>query len=224
MNYAIAFLKSFIFLVSSSMLYPVLFFLVLLMCWIVMQAGALFYDWIARRRAGRISVISVIQGIKRDGRHIVLTPEVRSYMNDLIKVTGREKEGGLPEGYPGDLVAGALLEERIQRVNKSLDLLKVVIRVGPGLGLIGTLIPMGTGLSALGQGDIARLSSDLVVAFTTTVVGMFEGLMAYFFFTIRKRWVEQDTMYMELVTELLAGEAGSMARDSGVQTEEGKAS
>jgi len=80
----------------------------------------------------------------------------------------------------------------------------MIIRIGPGLGLIGTLIPMGTGLAALGQGDMTKLSSDLVIAFTTTVVGLALGMVAFFFFTIKKRWVEEDIKNIELATDLLA--------------------
>ncbi len=80
----------------------------------------------------------------------------------------------------------------------------MIIRIGPSLGLIGTLIPMGTGLAALGQGDMTGLSSDLVIAFTTTVVGLAVGIVAYFFYTIKRRWVEEDIKNIELATEILA--------------------
>jgi biopolymer transport protein ExbB/TolQ len=99
-----------------------------------------------------------------------------------------------------------LLRESEHQLWKSLDRLKMLIRIGPGLGLIGTLIPMGTGLAALGQGDLSRLSGDLVIAFTTTVVGMALGLVSYFFFTIQRRWVEEDVKNMELVAEILMAE------------------
>ena len=99
-----------------------------------------------------------------------------------------------------------LLRDAEHRLWRSLDSLKMIIRIGPGLGLIGTLIPMGTGLAALGQGDLAQLSQDLVVAFTTTVVGMALGLLSYFFFTIQRRWVEQDIKNMELAAELLCND------------------
>jgi biopolymer transport protein ExbB/TolQ len=56
--------------------------------------------------------------------------------------------------------------------------------------LLGTLIPMGTGLASLGQGDLTKLSSDLVIAFTTTVVGLAAGTVAFCFYTVRRRWLE----------------------------------
>jgi biopolymer transport protein ExbB/TolQ len=67
---------------------------------------------------------------------------------------------------------------------------------------------MGTGLAALGQGDMTRLSSDLVIAFTTTVVGLTVGTVAFFFYTIKRRWVEEDIKNIELATEVLMTESG----------------
>jgi biopolymer transport protein ExbB/TolQ len=61
---------------------------------------------------------------------------------------------------------------------------------------------MGTGLAALGQGDMTRLTTDLVLAFTTTVVGLAIGTTAFVFYTVRRRWIEEDVKNMELATEL----------------------
>jgi biopolymer transport protein ExbB/TolQ len=64
---------------------------------------------------------------------------------------------------------------------------------------------MGTGLGALSQGDMTKLSTDLVIAFTTTVVGLAVGITSYFFYTIKRRWIEEDIKNIELATEILAG-------------------
>jgi biopolymer transport protein ExbB/TolQ len=45
-----------------------------------------------------------------------------------------------------------------------------------------------------------------VIAFTTTVVGLAAGILAYFFYTVRRRWVEEDIKNIELVTDILAGD------------------
>jgi len=65
---------------------------------------------------------------------------------------------------------------------------------------------MGTGLASLGQGDLTRFTGDLVIAFTTTVVGLALGIVSYFFFTVQRRWVEEDVKNMELAAETLAGD------------------
>ena len=50
---------------------------------------------------------------------------------------------------------------------------------------------------------MSQLSSDLVIAFTTTVVGLAVGITAFFFYTVKRRWVEEDLKNMELAMEVL---------------------
>jgi uncharacterized membrane protein len=42
----------------------------------------------------------------------------------------------------------------------------------------------------------------LVIAFTTTVTGLAIGTAAFFFYTVRRRWIEEDIKNMELATEM----------------------
>ena len=45
-----ALLKTFIYLISSSLVYPVLFLLCLLVLFIIVQAGGFFAEWLERTR------------------------------------------------------------------------------------------------------------------------------------------------------------------------------
>ncbi|MDR3279007.1 MAG: MotA/TolQ/ExbB proton channel family protein, partial [Synergistaceae bacterium] len=90
---------------------------------------------------------------------------------------------------------------------KKLDYLRILTRLGPSMGLVGTLIPMSTGLASLSQGDTSRLSSDLVVAFSTTVVGLCSGVAADIIYTIKSRWLESDLQTLQLVIESRAARA-----------------
>lgn len=184
-----AFLKSFIYLVSSSLLFPVLLLLCLLTLWTVVYSGHFFSMWLSRRRL-KPDPLAAAAGKEFSA----LPPDVRAFADKLLAI---------PHDHRREIAVLNLLREMEHRMWKSLDGLKMLIRIGPGLGLIGTLIPMGTGLASLGQGDISRLSGDLVIAFTTTVVGMALGLAAYCFFTVRRRWIEEDIKNMELVAEIV---------------------
>ncbi len=73
-----------------------------------------------------------------------------------------------------------------------LGRLSLGIRLGPILGLAGTLIPLGPALVALSGGDIATLSSKLVVAFTTTVLGLLIGGACFAMHSVRRHWYMQD--------------------------------
>ena len=192
----IAFLKTFIYLIASSLFLPVLLILSCLFVWMLVYSGTFFREWLSRNRLKKKAdnlPEKIISGEYKDCLPLSV----------ITVITALEPLKGTPDPVP----VVNLLRDSEHRIWKSLDTLKMMIRIGPGLGLIGTLIPMGTGLASLGQGDLGQLSQDLVVAFTTTVVGMALGLLAYFYFTIQRRWVELDIKNIELAAELLTGEA-----------------
>lgn len=192
-----ALLKSFIYIISSSLLYPVLFLLVVLTGWILIYSGSFFAEWLERIRLKKYPPERLPQIIRQGDNPGVFSHRVNSYIKDLRRLLNNEDRSTEAE-------IENFLQEKTLSIWKSLDRSRMVIRIGPGLGLIGTLIPMGTGLAALGQGDMTKLSSDLVIAFTTTVVGLAVGIVAYFFYTVKRRWVEEDIKNIELATEILA--------------------
>lgn len=191
-----AILKTFIYVISSSLLYPVLFFLVLLCLVIILFAGMFFAEWLDRLRSNKVTV--------EEFPHLMLSEEtgerfpyyVRRYYRKLLTLFKKN-------GKKDSLHVENLLQEESLNLLKMVDRLKVIVRVGPSLGLMGTLIPMGTGLAAIGQGDMTRLSGDLVIAFTTTVVGLAIGIVAFIFYTVKRRWAQEDMKDMEMLTELM---------------------
>ncbi len=191
-----ALLKSFIYLIAGSMLLPTLLLLCIILVWIIFFTGSFCSEWYQRLKLNKFSaeankfLADVAQSTN------AMPDRVRWFVNSLSVLMDR-REPIIDAEIEG------LLQETSHKLWKSLDRIKMVIRIGPGLGLIGTLIPMGTGLAALGQGDITKLSSDLVIAFTTTVVGLALGLVAYGLFTVKRRWVEEDIRNMEFITEIM---------------------
>jgi biopolymer transport protein ExbB/TolQ len=185
--------QSFIYLISASLLLPDMLLLCLNTVIIIFYAGVFFSDWLERAR------------MKTPGPE-----ELKKCASEL------DGSGVLPHGPAAFLRAlkavpqltgadAALLAHReISRMMKSMDKLKIIVRAGPGLGLIGTLIPMGTGLASLGQGDIAKLNAEMVIAFTATVVGLSQGLAAYFFYIIRRRWLDEDSRNIEYLAEIIS--------------------
>lgn len=193
-----AFLSSFIYVVSSALLYPVLLLLSVLTLWSCAQCGLFLGEWIARRRFQKAVEIS------RGSRQITLflkSLRVAAFYESLQKI-----RSGQGAALPDDPHVAYLLLSAEDDARKSLDWLRMVVRLGPMLGLMGTLIPMSTGLAALSQGDIGRLSSDLVIAFTTTVVGLAQAGVAYSIHTVKRRWVEADCLQMEYLAELMTEE------------------
>jgi len=193
-----ALLKTFIYLIASSLLYPVLFLLVVLTLLILIYSGSFFAEWLERVRLNKYAPQNLPDIIKEGKDKGVLSHRVNNYINKLKTVIAASNQ-------TFEIEIENLIQENILKLWKSMDRLRMLVRIAPALGLIGTLIPMGTGLAALGQGDMTKLSSDLVIAFTTTVVGLTLGIISFFFYTVKRRWVEEDIKNMELATELLAG-------------------
>lgn len=91
-------------------------------------------------------------------------------------------------------------------VAAQLARLTFIARVGPILGLLGTLIPFGPALTGLSTGDVKLLSTNLVAAFATTVVGLLSGCVAFGMGLVRKGWYARDLDDLEYIVERL-GEA-----------------
>ena len=193
-------LKSFIYLISASLFYPVLLLLSSGALWIVLSAGAVFAEWLERVRLPRIAAEKLPAIIATGPDPATLPHRVRTYIQRLTAVIEEKKHT--------EPAIEILIQDTTLSFWKSTDRLRMAVRIAPSLGLIGTLIPMGTGLAALGQGDMTRLSSDLVIAFTTTVVGLAVGITAFFLHTVKLRWIEEDIRNIELATDILIGEAG----------------
>jgi biopolymer transport protein ExbB/TolQ len=189
-----AFLKTFIYMISSSLLYPVLLFLVLLTLLIIVYAGSFFAEWLERARLQPYPSQQLPDLLNTGRPSASVSHRVNHYIRTLHQVKNNDSTV--------EIAVENMLQETTLKLWKSMDRLRILVRAAPSLGLIGTLIPMGTGLAALGQGDMTKLTTDLVIAFTTTVVGLAIGTTAFFMYTIRRRWIEEDIKNIELATEL----------------------
>ncbi|MDR2367988.1 MAG: MotA/TolQ/ExbB proton channel family protein [Deltaproteobacteria bacterium] len=185
-----ALIQSVLYLVSSSLLYPALVVLLAAFVGLVVSFGAFLAEWAERARYRRPKAAdwpSILGGgLKLD---FYLGPAL-SRLDEIL-----ERDGATwPE-------AERLYREVSDRARERLEFLRILVRLGPSTGLIATLIPMSTGLAGLSQGDMSRLSADLVVAFTATIVGLAVGVTAFVLHSIRSRWLEGDLGMLELVME-----------------------
>jgi biopolymer transport protein ExbB/TolQ len=67
---------------------------------------------------------------------------------------------------------------------------------------MGTLIPISPALVGLAQGDVQTLSDNLVIAFSTTVVGLLIGGIGYGISTVRERVYTRDVNDIEYALEI----------------------
>jgi biopolymer transport protein ExbB/TolQ len=188
-------LETYLYVISSFMLVPVVTGLVLLTFWVLIFFGGFLREFIDRRQ----------------GR----SPALHRYKDTLAQAF-------LTAVNPRtmDIEAERLLQKAELAVVKSLDRIRFVIRVGPALGLMGTLIPMGISLSSLAQGDMPKMASSMVTAFTTVVVGLGCSVVAYLMSLVKEKWVRGDIREMEYVTELMLREAECRSRPENGEAEE----
>ena len=126
---------------------------------------------------------------------------LRSDSDSPAVVRCRAELGELLAHGHGEPEVQNFLRKRIQQTLGELDKYLIVTRAGPALGLIGTLVPMGSALAGLGQGDFSVMTSELVLAYTTTVVGLLTGTLSFLIYTVRRRYAENDIREMEFWTE-----------------------
>jgi biopolymer transport protein ExbB/TolQ len=188
--------------ISTALLVPVVALLILLCLWLFIYTGGFFGEWVKRKKMKLDRPLAeFLEKIQKTGRLpdrvcAALPAHIVTYAANLEKILKR---------------SSCLKEEQIEDLNqkkelallKGVDQVRLLVRVGPSLGLMGTLIPMGTGLAGLTQGNMAQLSSSLILAFTTTVVGIFLGISAHFFSVVREQWLLEDMRRINLITEAM---------------------
>jgi biopolymer transport protein ExbB/TolQ len=197
-------LESAIYIISASMLYPAMILLVGGFVVVVASIGGFAAEWAERSRIRKSGVL--LKFAPRDDAYVSVV--MGSYAEHLRALTSA------PDAEWDD--AENLWRTIRNEMTGRLDYLRVLARLGPAMGLVGTLIPMSTGLASLGQGDTSRLASDLVVAFSTTVVGLCYGVAAYVLYTIRARWLEENLERIRVTIESRAAAfSDTSAKDGG---------
>lgn len=91
-----------------------------------------------------------------------------------------------------DCSAWLALDRTEAALSASVDRARFWIRIGPALGLAGTLIPLGPSLMALAENNLKALSSGLILAFGTTVLGLFSGALGWVISNAQERWYRLD--------------------------------
>jgi len=180
--------------ISTSLLYPVILALILLVVYSVMEAGAFLAESAKRRRnfeeirnLNPSNYSEFLESLEKLRTNWLL----REFISELKKLNPNRKE------------VEKLLEECELKVAKELEIPRILARIGPMLGLMGTLIPLGPAMIALSQGNIQELATNLITAFATTVLGLIVGGVGYTLFTVRKRWYLEDLSDMEYLVKRL---------------------
>jgi biopolymer transport protein ExbB/TolQ len=217
-------LQKAIYLVSTSLLYPVIVILLGLTALLVVEIGMFSFEWLARTAHFRKRELKDLEREVLEAKRLIDTGEFEGGINMLEDCTSKRFVYAFLDGLlvlndkntklnnPRPVLEGIFsinLEKLLQKlemmISKRLERTKVMVRLGPMFGLMGTLIPMGPALLALTKGDVNTLATNLIIAFGTTVVGLLVGGVSYLIFTIRTRWYKQDMNDIDYLCEVLFG-------------------
>jgi biopolymer transport protein ExbB/TolQ len=99
-----------------------------------------------------------------------------------------------------------IVAEHEEKLRHALDGPRALVRVGPSIGLIGTLIPMGSSLAAMASGNLNVMAGQMVVAFTSTIIGLTSGTVAYAIVAMRQGWISAAIREQRYLAEAVAAE------------------
>ena len=196
-----------IFDIAEALEIPVLVLAIAALAAVILEVGSFSIE-LFRRRGSRYSTLSdtteracqALTGGDRDAARIALSVGVarsaamEETLQRMVALTGGERSE--------DELAKALADFDFRSMRR-LERTRLLVRAGPALGLMGTLIPLSPALSGLARGDVARLTDNLRVAFSITVLGLLIGAIAFGISLVRDRLYAQDLSDLEFVTAIL---------------------
>lgn len=185
---------------SSALLIPVelgLIFALLAVCYAV---GVALRDW-RRRRNEEPARVQLEKSLTTDRNFDV----VKYY--ETLNVKNSETLVALHD-IASHIDDEPYVEKRLAELENAAktkcDRAERFVKIGPALGLMGTLIPLGPALLGLAQGDLETLATNLVVAFSTTVVGLTIAILGSFVLGARKRWARKDFILINFAVDRCA--------------------
>ena len=195
-----------VFDVSNVLRVPVLILALAALALVLIELGALVAELASRRRrdSSRLEAAAVAArtAADEDGRRrALLTLQGATASPAMADAVARV--AGLI-GAPGaeTRIAKSLADYDLRSLRR-LERTRLLVRAGPALGLMGTLIPLSPALNGLARGDVSRLTDNLRVAFSITVLGLLIGAVAFGVSLVRDRLYAQDLSDLEFVTAIL---------------------
>jgi biopolymer transport protein ExbB/TolQ len=196
-----------LFQIANALRVPVFIAAGLALAFLLFDLGAFFVELSRRGRRGRLAEVELASASARaalgDGdansaQRALLPLASSAQMADaLVELVGH---GGKPANP--DRRAKALADFDLHSLRK-LERSRMLVRFGPALGLMGTLIPLSPALDGLAKGDVSKLSENLRVAFSVTVLGLLIGAVAFAISLVRDRLYAQDLSDLEYVASVL---------------------
>ena len=200
-----------LFEIANALRVPVFIAAGAALAFLLFDLGAFFIELTRRGRRGRLEEVEMATASARSAlgendpvsaQRALLPLASSAQMADaLIEVVGQHNRPGT-----SDRRAKALADFDLSSLRK-LERSRMLVRFGPALGLMGTLIPLSPALDGLAKGDVTKLSENLRVAFSVTVLGLLIGAVAFAISLVRDRLYAQDLSDLEYVVAQLEPES-----------------
>lgn len=198
--------------ISNALLLPVLVAVLIGLAWALVSLGGFLRECAGRQRRRRLlaGLASGCDDTSVDPQNLWkrLCAVGHPLTNRLVS-----QLASLP---PAVDVVRKRMTDLESEIADSLARLSFLTRIGPMLGLLGTLIPLGPALMGLSAGNMQQLSSNLVVAFTATVVGLVTSCVTYGIGLVRRGWYGRDMDDLEYIVNRLYPEGLTHAAEAKV--------
>jgi biopolymer transport protein ExbB/TolQ len=195
-----------IFRIADALEVPVLLLALLALAVVIFELGTFIVE-VRSRRGRRVD----LDGAANGTRKALLAGDINGASR---AAAGVARSGPMAQAL-SVIVAHARIPGGDHRLSKALAdfdfdaqrrlaRTRLLVRAGPALGLMGTLIPLSPALTGLAQGNVARLSANLRIAFSVTVLGLLVGAVAFGLSLYRDRMYGQDLSDLEYVTAVIS--------------------
>ncbi|MFQ5956283.1 MAG: MotA/TolQ/ExbB proton channel family protein [Candidatus Brocadiales bacterium] len=207
MNFLTGTLESGLFALASLMRLPVMLALCFCVAWALFLEGQFLAQFLIRRRQRQGFNIekwlenTSLEQLKESAlnNNLVLPITLQRFSESVFERIYKLKD------FP-EVEVGYLTQVYEEGLKHTLDSPRLLIRVGPSLGLLGTLIPMGSALASLSAGNLEGMASQMVVAFSTTIIGLGCGTLAYGTAVIQERWAREEIRELHYLGEWILNE------------------
>lgn len=193
-------------LISNALLVPVILLLLGFFIFCLLNLGGFVAEAVSRWRR-RPAFTAFVRALRRSDHRAVA-------IEDVPPCPGLPRRA-IAEFNHAPASVDKLLDDLQLDTERLLGRLHLGIRLGPMLGLAGTLIPLGPALKALAGGDTAALAGSLIIAFSTTVVGIAIGGVCFAIHSVRQHWYTQDLSDIEFI--LKGGRGAKGPRGQGAE-------
>ncbi len=172
------YLQSLLYSVSSAFLWPALLAILCLFLYCTYLVGQVLSE-VLDRRANKAAFGRLYAGSLTRSRFLE-----ESWQLEVARFA-------LAAAGPPDRLEKALADLE-NDMRKRVERLTILSRTGPILGLVGTLIPLQPALAGLAAGNMQSMAANLLIGFTTTVLGLIVGGASFAISVVVRNWYRQD--------------------------------